>query len=318
MRRGLTILMYHRVLPPETCSRYPLKSLVIPTHVFSAQVRWLAQYCRVLPVRQALESLAAQTPQEKPLLSITFDDGYADNYELAAPILEQSGLAATFFVTTGFIESRMPPWYDRAADAWQRAAPDVRRQLMIKLGRPGPSNPSQRTRHITIESWMAGLKDAPVDRRLHLVESLAALSPGHMDVDLYRPMSEDHVAALLERGHEIASHTVNHAILTQIDGRALRAELQGSLDRLKTVTGRRIAGFSYPNGNVDERVERAVTEAGYDYACTMESGLNEARAQLTRLARISITMARTVGSAWQHDDLAFRAEVCRFREWCRR
>src|SRR5690606_33047929 len=43
--------------------------------------------------------------------SITFDDGYADNAELALPVLSHWRLPATFFVTTGFIDSQtQAPW----------------------------------------------------------------------------------------------------------------------------------------------------------------------------------------------------------------
>ena len=46
------------------------------------------------------------------MLAITFDDGYRDNYEVAAPILTDFKLPATFFVTSGFIDSDFHPWWD--------------------------------------------------------------------------------------------------------------------------------------------------------------------------------------------------------------
>ena len=47
-------------------------------------------------------------------LAITFDDGYLDNGEVAAPILKALGLPATFFVATRFIGTAVVPWWDRA------------------------------------------------------------------------------------------------------------------------------------------------------------------------------------------------------------
>jgi peptidoglycan/xylan/chitin deacetylase (PgdA/CDA1 family) len=49
-------------------------------------------------------------------LSITFDDGYRDNLEVAAPILRRLGLPATFFVSTGFLGTgTVPPWDEHLA-----------------------------------------------------------------------------------------------------------------------------------------------------------------------------------------------------------
>jgi peptidoglycan/xylan/chitin deacetylase (PgdA/CDA1 family) len=43
---------------------------------------------------------------------ITFDDGYRDNFTLAAPTLERYGLPATFFLATDFIGSEHQAWWD--------------------------------------------------------------------------------------------------------------------------------------------------------------------------------------------------------------
>ena len=42
---------------------------------------------------------------------VTFDDGYSDNYTLAYPLLKRLGVPFTIYVTTGFIDNRLPMWW---------------------------------------------------------------------------------------------------------------------------------------------------------------------------------------------------------------
>jgi peptidoglycan/xylan/chitin deacetylase (PgdA/CDA1 family) len=48
----------------------------------------------------------------EPSVVITFDDGYADNYLNALPILEESEVHATFFISTGYVNSNVEFWWD--------------------------------------------------------------------------------------------------------------------------------------------------------------------------------------------------------------
>jgi peptidoglycan/xylan/chitin deacetylase (PgdA/CDA1 family) len=312
MRHGLTILTYHRILPLEKCVNYPLVSLALPTEVFQRQIHFLAEHCHVMPVRDAVKALEGEGPFAKPLVAVTFDDGYADNFELAAPVLEKYNLRGTFFVSSGFVEKGQIQWFDQAADAWQRISKDDRIGLMNQ-GRFMTAK-LNKERILDTKIWMSCLKQAEPAARIKLIKRAETLASGSINPELYRPMTPRQVTELHRRGHEIASHTATHPILPQLADEQIQDELRRSATQLYQWTGDKIAGFCYPNGDFDSRVERAVTKAGYSYACIVGSGMNRPDACLTRLARLPITMRRTMRAGSRHDALGFRAELCRVRE----
>lgn len=285
----MTILMYHRILPLEQCIDYPLQALIIPDDVFRLQMKYLASSCRVLPVHEALDELKSGLKQEKPLVSVTFDDGYLDNYSLAAPILEDYGLRSTFFITSGFIDKGSPQWYDRAA---------VLREYI--------------TDERDISVWMEGLKNMPPAERRNMIEGLESSLENPPEYSDYRPMTIEQIRALHKRGHEIASHSVTHPILTQLKEAELIGELHGSAEKLGSWIGSGVWGFCYPNGNYNSRIEAALEQEGYHYACTVEEGINLPGCPPFRLSRLPITMKRTMSRS-RHDPLGFRAELCRIR-----
>lgn len=71
---------------------------------FQAFCRFFRRHFRVVSFTELLDRLEAREAIDG-LLVITFDDGYLDNYELAAPELRRHGFPATFFVATDFIGS---------------------------------------------------------------------------------------------------------------------------------------------------------------------------------------------------------------------
>ncbi len=317
MHSGLTILMYHRVLPLEQCVQYPLESLAIPVEAFRQQMRLLASRCRVLPVHAALAELERGCQTDRPLVAVTFDDGYADNVEAATPILEQNGLRGTFFITTGFVEKGQPLWFDRAADVWHRLPAVVQKTLMAKLYGEVEKSRHHGEKNLAVGTWMAALKRAEPDVRMEVIHQAEFKAGGVFDSRKYRPMTPEQVSALYNRGHEVASHTVTHPMLLQLNEDSLQDELYNSREKLGKWTGDEISGLCYPNGDFDDRVELFAERAGYRYGCTMRAGLNKPGVNTMRLARLFITMQRTTVAGCWPDPLGFRAELCRFREWWR-
>ena len=99
----ITVLLYHRV------SDDVRDNLTVGVEQFDRQMALLRQHCKPLSIEQVLgsEAIAAS---DAPLVAVTFDDGYLDNFANAAPILLRHGIPAAFFVSTGIVntESRFP------------------------------------------------------------------------------------------------------------------------------------------------------------------------------------------------------------------
>jgi peptidoglycan/xylan/chitin deacetylase (PgdA/CDA1 family) len=105
-RSVMTVVAFHRVSDEQSEE----DGLTCGTTKFETFCKFFRKYFRVLPLSQQLAGCRTGA-NLGATLSITFDDGYLDNFEVAAPILKRLGLPATFFVTTGFIGSRtIPPW----------------------------------------------------------------------------------------------------------------------------------------------------------------------------------------------------------------
>jgi peptidoglycan/xylan/chitin deacetylase (PgdA/CDA1 family) len=94
-RPRVVVLCYHSIHKSRTFASATPK-------LFDLHLAWLRQACKVIPFRDIKAELNA--PQERPSIAITFDDGYADNYQQAWPLLQKHGLGATFFVTAGLLE----------------------------------------------------------------------------------------------------------------------------------------------------------------------------------------------------------------------
>lgn len=98
--------------------------------------------------------------------------------------------------------------------------------------------------------------------------------------------SWDELRELECAGGVVESHSRGHTPLTELDERALEAELAGSLEDLEKHLSPRIPLLAYPHGRHDERVRAAAIEAGYRAAFTTDHGRNGAGTDLYCLRRV--------------------------------
>jgi len=309
MCRGLTLLTYHRVLPDHFRRGSLFPSLVTPLSLFREEVKHLASACRVVPVGQGIAALAERGMHRPPLVGLTFDDGYADGFACAAPVLEEHGVRGTFFVTTGPVGTGAPLWFDAAASAW--AGLDWR-DVHAAVARCTNAAAVPAAASSSPAGGVGFLKTLTADQRRQLLAELGG-APERVSVPFDRAMTPREIADLARRGHEIGSHSVTHPLLPCATEAEVAEELSASRRHLAGWIGAPPEGFCYPNGDHDERIIAATRRAGYAYACTTLPGRNLASQDPFRLLRIDMNPRRvTRGDGF--DRLAMRAEISLLHE----
>jgi peptidoglycan/xylan/chitin deacetylase (PgdA/CDA1 family) len=282
-RRGrgtsLLILTYHRVTPSPDA--------LLPdepdARAFAALIDSIRSTFNVLPLGEAL-GLRTEGRLPARAVSITFDDGYSNNAEVALPILEQRGVRATFYVATGYLNGgRM--WNDTVIEAVRRAP----RLDLEDFGLGNHALAGVAERVTAIDRILRALKYREYDERLAIAAEIAHRAGLAAKSDLM--MSDDQVRQLAEAGMEVGAHTVSHPILAGIDRTAAVREIEESKRRLEQIIGRSVSSFAYPNGQPGKDYGREhveiVRSAGYVSAVTTAWGCVTSEAQQYELPRIA-------------------------------
>ena len=89
--------------------------LCLSRELFREQIEWLQENTQVVPLSALVDALARGVSFARRMVAITFDDGYADFYHSAAPLLGRAQLPATVFLPTQFC-GRTSTWDGQSAD----------------------------------------------------------------------------------------------------------------------------------------------------------------------------------------------------------
>ena len=291
-RDELAIFLFHGVVDGhrEGVRNYTRKHL--ERDDFEKLVRTLADRGVALSMDDVLARLRGGGAFPSGAYAITFDDGFANNLEVAAPVLEASATPATFYVTTRFVAENRMSWIDRIEYA-------VNATSIGSASLPDGSSVSfddATSKVATLDRVRATVKTSPdldVDR---FVESfcaqLGARPVDHLDGPLDRKLTWPEVSALAS--HElftVGGHSRTHAILSFLDDARLADEVDGSLADLERHAGVPAHHFSYPEGLAhcySPYVVDRVRDAGVEICPTAIDGTNRPGADPFHLRRINV------------------------------
>jgi peptidoglycan/xylan/chitin deacetylase (PgdA/CDA1 family) len=317
--------MYHRVAELDSD---PFWLAVTPPH-FAEHLEVLRRHCRPVPLRR-LADPGFRPGMGKPVVALTFDDGYVDNLQSAKPLLERWDVPATVFVTTGYVGQPREFWWDELeglllrpgnlpaaleldangdSRAWEvgeaarYSAEDQRRYRGWNCEQP----PGPRQRFLlAVHQWLRPLPEAKQRRVLDRLAALTGAAPARPG---YRAVSPEELLALAGGGLvEVGAHTMTHPALAAHPANVQRQEIRQSKAGLEEVLGRPVTSFAYPYGTAADYTAETVAilrELGFGCGCAVRAGLVDRTTDRLQLPRFVVrdwdgeTLHRNLGE-WFH------------------
>jgi len=261
-RHALTVISLHRVIDEadsrwQTCD--PLYTL--SSRLFEQCLEFMAAHYSVVSLEQVEKAkLVSRSLPARPLL-ITFDDGWADNFDYAMQALARRRLPATLFVAASAIDTRESFFQERIIAAWRtrrlRAEDLSRLWDLAAEGDRAPENPCDEEQVRNLIGILQALDPA---RRQSVLEQFA----DQLDDDTRQMLNRDELLSLRENGFSIGTHGKHHEPMTA--ARDLDDELQGARDLVGEALGieaSEIRTLSFPFSRTNSIIVKRANDLGY-------------------------------------------------------
>lgn len=290
---GFVIFLFHGVIEKQTHAVRNYTGKHIHADLFKRCIRQLSAKGNPLTMDHVLEACRAQAPLPSKSFAVTFDDGFANNISVAAPILADHGVPATIYVTTGFIENNGMSWIDRIEYAVEQAPPQT---LEVPWAKEAFALSSSGTRIAFLDAVRGHVKNDPLCNANAFADGLCARLGVEGDIDgsdpLDRKMTWEQVREL--HAHDlftIGGHSHSHAILSFLSPAQLARELDTSLALLQSKAGVGPTHYSYPEGLAhcySQQVIDELKQRGVKCCPTAIAGVNHSGEDAFHLKRVMV------------------------------
>jgi peptidoglycan/xylan/chitin deacetylase (PgdA/CDA1 family) len=277
----LSILIYHRVLNKKD----PYRDEETVATEFDWQMRLISQNFQPMKLSEAVEKLKKGSLPPRSIC-VTFDDGYADNYEVALPILKKWNVPATFFITTSYLNGGCM-WNDTVIESIAHTQMDFLDLSEYELGKYSMQTVNERKS--AIRDLLKKIKHLPYETRFAITQKINEELDVPIATDIM--MTTDQVKGLYASGMEIGAHTDTHPILTKIDDQSALDEIGKNKQLLEKMLGVNIDMFAYPNGkprqDYNEKHVSMVKDLGFSAAVSTAWGVSNRDSDPYQLCRFT-------------------------------
>lgn len=286
LKNNICALYYHRV-----CNIQPdIWKLAIKPDLFEKHIKYLSENYKIIRSDSDFSNVM------EPSIIITFDDGYADNFMNALPILERYNTPATVFVSTGNVDTVKEFWWD-ALERIICRNPNIPNNIQWHDNQYCTNNQENRIQTCyDIHPILKVMSHEVRERELReLAEEYCAELGEHTDnrcltTEELKKMSESPLVT-------IGGHTVTHSSMNDQSPEDQNKEIVNSKKRIEEIIGKRIDVFSYPFGGISDysiKTMELLKENDYIRSFTTNSGMCGVDTHLYEIPRNWVNNTMTV------------------------
>lgn len=287
------ILMFHRICDDAGRIRVPgAANIEYPPSKFASLLDQLQNAGFQFISLDELSGILLTQRKVPEFIVITFDDGYADNFTAAYPILKERNIPFSIYVTTSFPDEKAVIW-------WYILEDMINQNQVIEFGFKGKeyrfdtsnlqgkqqfgSTVRMLMKSSSLQDLMALVQKVIIDQGIDPLQKVRELS---LSWDQLNILSKEPLVT-------IGAHTMNHLLLKELPVEIAEEEIYSGRSRLEEKLGVKVHHFAYPFGGkaaAGPREFQLVREAGFKTATTTRQAniFPEHKAHLECLPRLDM------------------------------
>ena len=284
---SLRCVVFHDVSAVESPFTQGMGVSITPTE-FEAALTFLTRHYTPVRLQDVLADPAGRKLPARPIL-VTFDDGYASNFEWAAPLCSKLGVPATVFLNAAFLDNvRLAPDNLVCYVANVMGMETINAAARAVMGDDAPALES------LAEVFSCFFPSVKLDDRRAFLEelaSLAGISERQLAEQVGLYLTRQQVCELAGMGFEIGNHTYSHVRCRSLTSVNVGEEIDKNKNELEKLTGRQVQSFSLPYGSsadLTSYVAKHLHDSGHEAVFLSESVANRRGENPFHMDRVSV------------------------------
>ena len=290
-KKNYTIVLFHGVIKKKTTSIRNYSNKHILLSKFKNIVKYLEKHGNKLSILEYYKLRIQNKPIPDNSFSITFDDGFYNNFSIAAPILKKYKIPTVFYVSTNLIKQNAMTWIDQIELLLEK----TNFKICNFLGKKYVVLNSKEKKISFLKKLRKTIKKDPAKYNLNnLVKYIyksankkLLISSNHI---LDKKMNFSQLKELDKtKFFEIGAHCHNHNSMAFMSDKELNFEIKTSLKLLQQNLSKKIFHFSYPEGMTHDYNIKVIKKLKKNKICccpTAIYGFNDNKTGLFDLKRI--------------------------------